>query len=84
MSAGTAFYVLAPGESLTKHEIYHQYYPAQYVIWPLAEGWDVRKMGPQGWQKISGTLFETENAAFNFAYEHFCDEHDKQQRAWLG
>jgi len=82
VSAATAFYLLAAGESLTKHEIYHRYYPARYVIWPRADGWELREMGPHGWQKISDSLFETENAAFNFEYDRFCYEQDKKKRAW--
>jgi len=74
VSAGVAFYMLDPGEQLTKHEVYHRYDPARFVIWPRGDKWDVRQRVGKEWMAISDQLFDTENAAFNCAYDHFLNE----------
>jgi len=80
VSAGAAFYMLDKGEKLTKHEIFHRYDPARFVIWPRKGGWDVMEMGLHGWERIADDLFPTENAAFVFAYDKFCADQERARQ----
>lgn len=69
ISAGIAFYMLDSGEKLT--QIHGDRYGIPgYVIWPRGDKWDVRWYNNE-WVEITDHQFDTENAAFNFAYEHF-------------
>lgn len=76
--SGVAFYMLDPGERLTNAELYHRYHDCRFVIWPRDGKWDVREMGFRGWDKITDRLFDSENEAFNFAYDKYCADLDKQ------
>ena len=80
VSAGAAFYMLDKGEKLTKNEIFHRYDPARFVIWPRKGGWDVMECVGNQWFRLSDRLFNTENEAFVFAYEKFCNEQDGARR----
>lgn len=70
VSAATAFYFLDEGEMLGSAQIYGDE-SRIYVIWPVSGVWKVRYRFHKGWESISSSDFETENIAFNFAYEHF-------------
>ena len=80
VSGGAAFYMLDAGERLTKNEVFHRYHPARFVIWPRGNKWDVREMGLHGWEKITDKLFDSENEAFVFAYDKFCNEQELARR----
>lgn len=80
VSAGAAFYMLDKGDKLTKHEIFHRYDPARFVIWPRKGGWDVMECVSNEWVRLTDSLFESENAAFVFAYDKFCAEQERARR----
>ena len=80
VSAGAAFYMLDKGDKLTKHEIFHRYDPARFVIWPRKGGWDVMECVGNEWVRLSDSLFASENAAFVFAYEKFCADQERARR----
>lgn len=78
ISCGVAFYMLGRNEKMP--QIYGDSYGIPgYVIWPRNCGkWDVRWYSQQEWEEITDQLFDTENVAFNFAYEHFLARQDKR------
>jgi len=80
VSAGASFYMLDKGEKLTKHEIFHRYDPARFVIWPRKGGWDVMECVGDEWFRLSDSLFDSENEAFVFAYEKFCADQERARR----
>lgn len=68
---GFAFYFLELGEALPN--IYAKGdFTGGYVIWPREIGkWDIRyKFSPE-WERITDRLFDTEQEAFAFAFEHY-------------
>ena len=69
-TSATAFYMLGPGEVLRQADI-NRDFNRKYVIWHADGVWKVRHNWHHGWEDITQGDFETENAAFNFAYEHF-------------
>ncbi|MDT0176913.1 hypothetical protein Q9R34_12795 [Enterobacter sp. BRE11] len=80
VSAGAAFYMLDRGEKLTKKELFHRYDPVRFVIWPRGDKWDVLERVGNEWFRLTDELFDSENAAFVFAYEKFCDDQDRARR----
>lgn len=78
-SGGMAFYMLGEGERLPDVRG-NRYGNLGYVIWPRGDKWDVRRMGLRGWEKIADRLFDTENEAFNFAYDTYCADEERKQR----
>lgn len=81
VSAGAAFYMLDPGERLTKHEVYQRYHPVRFLIWPRRGQWDVLERVGNEWVRLTDQLFDTENEAFVFAYEKHCAEHDRMRHS---
>lgn len=69
-TSATAFYMLSDGEVLSKSDINFDF-NRMYIIWPKSGLWKVRHKWHRGWEEISMVDFESENDAFNFAYEHF-------------
>lgn len=68
---GFVFYMLERGEKLPKHPQGRDF-TGGYVIWPRKSGkWDIRyKFSPE-WEPITDRLFDTEEEAFAFAFEHY-------------
>ncbi|AVW74159.1 hypothetical protein B7D34_01045 (plasmid) [Klebsiella pneumoniae] len=67
---GTIFYMLADGERMQSGDMdydcsYH------YIIWPSNDFWRVKYRCSKEWESITDKVFDTENAAFNCAYDHF-------------
>ncbi|EEB6041898.1 hypothetical protein OR033_004981 [Salmonella enterica] len=67
---GTIFYMLADGERMQSKDMdydcsYH------YLIWPAGDSWRIKYRGFKEWESITDKVFDTENAAFNCAYDHF-------------
>lgn len=79
-TSGATFYMLDAGEVLTKAELNHTYYPADFVIWPRGNKWDVRENTIRGWEPITDRLFDSENEAFNFAYDNYCADEERKRR----
>lgn len=75
-SGGMAFYMLGPGEFYPDPYSDKDYIGA-YVVFPYEGEWlaQIHKNG--GWVDITGRRFETENAAFNAAYDHYLAEEKK-------
>lgn len=70
ISAATAFYMFEPGEKYSEDKLDSDI-SREYVIWPEGDVWRVKyRFGP-GWQDITDKRFDSENAAFCFAYNHF-------------
>lgn len=70
ISAATAFYMFEPGEKYSEDKLDPDI-NREYVIWPEGDVWRVKfRFGP-GWKEITDKRFDTENAALNFAYDHF-------------
>lgn len=73
---GAAFIFLQRGEKLRENEgLAHNKFPdRRYVIWPRANGWDVRvkvhHCGKMGWEAIAESLFSDEDKAWLSAYDH--------------
>lgn len=65
---------------LTKAELFHSYYPARYVIWPKGDKWDVQEYTIRGWEHITDKLFDTENEAFVFAYDKYCNDEERKSK----
>ncbi|CAK6492555.1 hypothetical protein PANNVG_01628 [Pantoea sp. Nvir] len=59
-----------------KSEIFHRYDPVRFVIWPRADKWDVLERVGNEWVRLTDSLFDSENEAFVFAYDKFCNEQD--------
>ncbi|WP_225760291.1 hypothetical protein [Leclercia sp. Marseille-Q4284] len=74
---GTIFYMLSPGERVQSNDIDYDC-TRHYIIWSVDDSWHIKYKFSQGWENITEQNFETENAAFNFAYEHF----QKTQKIW--
>lgn len=74
VSGAAAFYLLDPGERLTKRELFHLNHPVRFVIWPRRDKWDVLERVGNEWVRLTDRLFDSENEAFMFAYEKFCAE----------
>jgi hypothetical protein len=68
---GFKFYFLQHGEKLPN--IYASgNFTGGYVIWPRNSGkWDVRYKFSKDWEEITDKIFDSENEAFQFAYEHY-------------
>ena len=79
VSSGAAFYMLDRGEKLTKNELFHRYDPVRFVIWPRGDKWDVLERVGNEWVRLTDQLFNSENAAFVFAYDKFCDDQDRER-----
>lgn len=74
-SGGARFLFMARGEKLPDKP--DDNYTSSYVIWPRKNGkWDVRWKWSGDWKEIADHQFDTENAAFNHAYDH----HAERQR----
>ena len=76
---GAAFIFLQRGEKLKENEgLTHNKFPdRRYVIWPRANGWDVRvkihHCGKVGWEAIAEFSFFDEDEAWQAAFAHFQD-----------
>lgn len=68
---GFKFFFLAKGEKLP--DIFSdRSWIGGYVIWQRKSGmWDVRYRLMADWEEITNKQFDTENAAFQFAHEHY-------------
>ncbi|WP_241669219.1 hypothetical protein [Pantoea agglomerans] len=70
-TGGYTFYMLQPGER-APNPLDDTGFCGAYLIWPRKNGqWDLRQFLRGNWQEVSHCQFDTENAAFNFAYEHY-------------
>ena len=69
-SGGMAFYMLEPGE-LYPDAIADKEYVGAYVVFPYEGKWLAQNHTRGKWVDITDQRFETENEAFNFAYEHY-------------
>jgi len=68
-TAGSRFLFMALYEKLLDEP--DDGYSSTYVIWPRKNGkWDVRWKWAGDWEEIAPHQFDTENAAFNYAYDH--------------
>jgi hypothetical protein len=67
---GTIFYMLDSGERMQSDNMDYDC-SRHYIIWPVTDGWRIRYKWSKDWEIITDKIFDTENAAFNFAYEHF-------------
>jgi len=70
ISAAAAFYMFEPGEKYSEDKLAPDI-NQEYVIWPEGDVWRIKyRFGP-GWQEITDRRFDSQNAAFVFAYNHF-------------
>lgn len=69
VSAAATFITLSHGERLTDKDMVDLC--QLYVIWPVDDQWRVRYKWLKGWESICDVDFDTDNAAFVYAYEHF-------------
>ncbi|EDV9737541.1 hypothetical protein NGY92_001072 [Salmonella enterica] len=73
---GAAFIFLQRGEKLKENEgLAHNKFPdRRFVIWPRADGWDVRvkvhQFGKVSWEAIAEFLFFDEDEAWQAAFDH--------------
>lgn len=74
---GTIFYMLSAGERMQSNDIDHDC-SRHYIIWPVNESWRIKYRWGDKWDNITDQKFDTENAAFNFAYDHYI----KAEKAW--
>ncbi len=70
ITSATAFYTFAPGEPFSSDRL-NTDINRMYVVWPEGEVWRVKYRFHRGWEEITVQRFDTENAAFCFAYDHF-------------
>ncbi|MCT2388872.1 hypothetical protein [Erwinia pyrifoliae] len=70
ISAATGFFFLNEGEILKSSDLYGNVGHI-YVTWPDGAIWRVKLWNYTEWESITDDTFLTENAAFNFAYQHF-------------
>lgn len=74
---GTIFYMLSDGERMQSKDMNYDC-SHHYIIWPNDNVWRINYRCTKDWEKITDKTFDTENAAFNFAYEHFLNA----DKAW--
>lgn len=79
ISGGVNFYFLSPGEKVPEPD---GGFIGAYAIWQREDDkWDVRWCrGSVKWQEITNQYFDTENEAFNFAYDHYGRKDDEGYR----
>ncbi|WP_241576725.1 hypothetical protein [Rosenbergiella collisarenosi] len=70
ISSATAFYILAPGEKLSRGKM-NPDISRMYVIYQDNLIWTYRYKWINGWEKPTDDVFSTENDALNSAYDHF-------------
>lgn len=77
---GAAFIFMQRGEKLKENEgLAHNKFPdRRYVIWPRADGWDVRvkvyQCGKMSWEAIAEFLFFDEDEAWAASFNHLQDK----------
>lgn len=71
-SSGIAFYFLEDGEPYPDASADKEYIGA-YVVFPFEGKWLAQRHKKGYWLDITNKRFDTENEAFNYAYEHFLD-----------
>lgn len=70
-TAGYKFYMLDRGERAPDPYSSRDVAGA-YLIWPRKSGkWDTRIFHRGQWTEFTDRQFDTENEAFNFAYDHY-------------
>lgn len=76
ISGGVKFYSLADGEVYPDPYADNQYVGA-YVVFPYEGKWCVQIHESGKWKDLTPQRFETENIAFNYAYDDYLE---KQRR----
>lgn len=69
-SGGVKFYMLSPGESYPDPFANNEYVGA-YVVFFHEGRWWAQIHELKVWRNLTDQTFDTENEAFNFAYEHY-------------
>lgn len=78
ISGGVKFYTLAEGEAYPDPHADNRYVGA-YVVFPFEGKWCVQILERNTWRDLTVQHFETDNIAFNFAYNHYVAQQEKQR-----
>lgn len=80
ISNGVRFYMLDAGEHYPDPHVRNDYAGA-YAVFPHGGRWWVQIHEiPDYWINLTEQTFETENEAFNFAYEHHIESLNKRYK----
>ena len=79
---GMAFYMLEAGENYPDATADKEYIGA-YVVFPFKGHWLAQILTQGNWTDITDQRFDSENAAFNFAYQHHTAAEEKLQRGLM-
>lgn len=77
-SGGVKFYMLAEGEGYPDPHADNQYVGA-YAVFPYEGKWCAQIHERNTWLDLTEQRFETENIAFNFAYDHYLAAQEKMR-----
>lgn len=81
-SGGMAFYMLEAGEPYPDAAADKEYIGA-YVVFPYEGKWLAQIHTIGKWLDISEQRFDSENVAFNHAYQHYIDAQEKHRKSLI-
>lgn len=80
-SGGVKFYILEQGEMYPDPHSDNQFVGA-YVVFPFEDKWAVQYYDKGRWLDLTELRFDSENAAFNYAYDHYTAVQNKLLATW--